>query len=115
MSARIAAAAAAAALALPAAALAWTPAQNAAFAKQLKTKIAPVFRKQAPSLALTEVTCVLPKSGTLVKCKARFSAKSAHAKVVYRIDAKLLETGQIRWTTVGHACTDARTGKAFAC
>jgi hypothetical protein len=96
-------------------AFAWTPAQNAAFAKQLKTKIKPVFKKQAPKLVLGKVTCVLPKSGALVHCKAHFSYPSAHANIVYAINARLKETGAITWTTTTHRCTDAKTGKKLAC
>jgi hypothetical protein len=43
--------AAAALLAFAPAALAWTPAQNRAFAKQLRPEIEPVFEKQAPQIA----------------------------------------------------------------
>ena len=115
MLAKLAGAAAIVAFAVPSAALAWTPAQNAAFAKNLKAKITPVFKKQAPELVLGQVTCVLPAEGTLVKCKAHFSDKPAHANIVYTINAKLTEVGDINWTTVGHSCTDSRTGKKLAC
>ena len=31
------------------------------------------------------------------------------------LTATLLDSGQIRWTTTTHTCTDAKTGKALAC
>ena len=96
-------------------ALGATPAQNAAFAKQLSAEIKPIFKKQAPKLVLGKVTCVLPKNGTVVRCKAHFSYSSAKANVVYAIKATLEETGTIKWTTTGHTCTDAKTGKKLAC
>ncbi len=106
---------AAGAFVLTATALAYTPAQNAAFAKNLATKIKPVFRKQAPKLVLRKVTCVLPKNGTVVRCKARFSYPSAKANIVYGIKATLQQTGSIKWTTTTHTCTNAKTGKKLAC
>src|SRR5262249_6508207 len=96
-------------------ALAWTPAQNAAFAKKLAVSIKPVFKKQAPQLVLGKVTCVLPAEGTLVKCKAYFSDKPANANIVYLISADLKDSGAIKWTTTAHSCTDSKTGKKLQC
>jgi hypothetical protein len=99
----------------PATVLAATPAQNKAFAKQLTTKIRPVFKKQVPQLVLGAVTCVLPLDGTVVACKAHFSDAPAHANVVYAIRATLKESGTISWTTTSHSCTDSKTGKKLPC
>ena len=118
MSARLSAAGilAAVAFAIGAqAALAWTPAQNAAFAKKLAASIKPVFKKQAPTLVLGLVTCVLPAEGTTVKCKAHFSDKPDNANILYLISADLKDSGAIKWTTTAHSCTDAKTGKKLPC
>jgi hypothetical protein len=96
-------------------ALGYTPAQNAAFAKKLALEIKPSFHSKAPGLVLGQVTCVLPQSGTVVKCKAHFSDKSANANIVYVINAKLTDSGTIKWTTGTHSCTDAKTGKTLSC
>lgn len=96
-------------------ALGFTPAENAAFAKRLSAEIKPVFKKEAPGLVLGKVTCVLPQNGTVVKCKAHFSDAKANANVVYGINANLQETGNIKWTTTTHSCTNAKTGKKLQC
>jgi hypothetical protein len=101
--------------ALQAVALGATPAQNRQFATSLAAKIKPVFKKQAPKLALSKVTCVLPLNGTVVHCKAHFSYPSAGLNVVYGIKATLQETGDIKWVTTTHSCTNAKTGKTVAC
>jgi hypothetical protein len=90
-----------------------TPAQT--FAKGLSAKIKPVFEKQAPNLVLGLVTCVLPKNGTVVNCKAHFADKPDGANIVYAIKATLQESGTIKWTTTGHTCANAKTGKKLAC
>jgi uncharacterized lipoprotein YbaY len=90
-----------------------TPGQ--AFANQLKAKITPVFKQQAPQLELGKVTCVLPKNGNVVSCQAHFGYPSAHVNVVYGIKATLEQTGQLRWTTTSHACTNAKTGEKLPC
>jgi hypothetical protein len=96
-------------------ALAWTPAQNAAFAKKLAVSITPAFKKQAPTLVLGAVTCVLPAEGTVVKCKAHFSDKPDNANILYLISADLKDSGAIKWTTTAHSCTNAKTGKKLPC
>jgi hypothetical protein len=103
------------ALAVSAPAAAWTPAQNKAFATRLAKEIEPSFRTQAPALVLGAVTCVLPAEGTVVRCKAHFADRPAGADVLYLIKATLQETGDIKWTTTGHSCIDAKTGKKLAC
>lgn len=108
-------AAALVALAGVSAAAAATPAQNAAFAKQLKGDIKPVFAKQAPGLALGKVTCTLPASGTVVHCIAHFNDPAAQANVVYGIKATLKNSGALTWTTTTHYCTSAIFHKKIAC
>jgi hypothetical protein len=96
-------------------AVAATPAQNAAFAKQLRPQIKPVFEKQAPQLVLGKVTCLLPRNGNVIHCKAHFTYPKARANIVYLIKATLLDTGKLKWTTTSHSCTDARSGKKLPC
>jgi hypothetical protein len=91
------------------------PTEAQAFATKLRSYIGPTFKKQAPKLVLGKVTCVLPKNGTVVRCKAHFAYPSGNANVLYNIKATLLETGVIKWTTTTHSCTNAKTGKTLAC
>ena len=91
-----------------------TPAENAAFAKELKADIKPVFAKQAPDFVLGKVTCTLPASGTVVHCIAHFTDPSAQANVVYGIKA-MVKAKTITWTTGTHYCTSELTHKKLAC
>lgn len=106
-----------AALALFAAgvALAASPAANAAFAKELRGYIKPAFAKQAPSLVLGKLTCVLPAKGTTVHCLAHFSDAAQKANVVYKISATLETSGDITWATTSHSCTSTTTGRKLEC
>jgi hypothetical protein len=95
-----------------------TPAENAAFAKQLKADIKPVFTKQAPGLVLGKVTCTLPASGTVVHCVAHFADLGAQADVVYGIRATIKESATkttIDWATTTHYCTSVITHKRLSC
>ncbi len=112
---RLASSLAVAALLVPLAGYAATPAENAAFAKQLRGYVKPVFAKQAPALVLGKLSCTLPLNGTVVRCLAHFSDKAAKANVVYGINATLKESGVIRWTTTTHWCNSTVTGRKLAC
>jgi hypothetical protein len=99
----------------PGTALAATPTEAQAFATKLATYMKPVFKKQAPKLVLGKVTCVLPKNGNVVHCKAHFAYPSGGLNIVYQVKATLLETGMIKWTAGSHTCTNAKTGKTVSC
>jgi hypothetical protein len=99
----------------PSAASAASPAQNAAFAKQLTTEIKPVFKRRAPYLVLGAVTCKIPLNGTVVHCLAHFTYPKYKASIVYPIAAALQETGNIKWTAENPTCTLQSTGKKFPC
>ena len=99
----------------PESAPAAAPTAAQAFATKLASYMKPVFEKQAPKLKLGPVTCVLPKNGTVVHCKAHFAYPSGGLDVIYQVKATLLETGVIKWSAGGHTCTNAKTGKTVSC
>jgi hypothetical protein len=86
-------------------------------AKTLKASMVKSYKKRAPGLTFTTVTCRLPSNGTVAHCTANFDYSSGGLKVTgfYPVSAKLLESGQIRWTASSPKCKDAKTGKALSC
>jgi hypothetical protein len=86
-------------------------------AKTLKASMVKRYKKAAPGLSFTTVTCKLPSSGTVAHCTANFDYKSGafEAKGSYAVRVKLLETGKITWTAGSPKCRNAKTGKAISC
>ena len=86
-------------------------------AKTLKTSMVARYKKVAPRLTFTTVTCRLPSSGSVAHCTAKFtySSRRVKARGYYPVTVKLLQTGQIRWTAASPRCRDARTGKTLRC
>ena len=80
----------------------------------LKASMVATFKKQAPGLKITTVTCTLPSNGTTAHCKAHFTAGTT-VKGYYPVAAKILDTGQLKWTTSAPKCFNAKTGKAIHC
>jgi hypothetical protein len=118
MNVRLAGAALVLALALlaPLSASGGTPAVNANTAATLKPLIKAKFKKVAPKLVLEKVTCNALADGVTALCKAYFSDPSAGANIVYTIKATLSDLhSSLSWTTTGHSCTDAKTGKKLSC
>jgi hypothetical protein len=108
-------AAAASMILVPASALAATPAENAAFARQMAVKINPVFAREAPDLALGQVSCALPLDGTVVHCVAHFTDLVTQVRVVYTITARLTDAGKLTWTASPDGCRSALSGRKVAC
>jgi len=57
----------------------------------LKADMVKTFKKQAPSLKLTTVTCVIPKSGAVSHCRAFFTV--GKTKGYYPVTARLHDLG----------------------
>jgi endonuclease/exonuclease/phosphatase family metal-dependent hydrolase len=68
----------------------------------------------APKLVLGKITCVLPRNGAVVRCKAHFSDRSANATPA-KDQATLLDAGVIKWSTTSHSCSNAKIAKTLAC
>jgi hypothetical protein len=102
----------AAALLAPAAGAATNP-EQLYLQKTLKAAMVKAFKKQAPGLKLTTVTCKLPSSGTVARCVAHFAA--GRVKGYYPVKATLHESGTMSWTTSAPTCFSATTNKRVAC
>src|SRR5437763_11883562 len=82
---------------VPVAALAATDPRVAYLQKTLKADMVKTFKKQAPKLVITTVTCVLPKDGLTSHCKASFT--DGPIKGYYPVVAKLHDVGgTLTWT-----------------
>jgi hypothetical protein len=82
--------------------------------KTLKADMVKTFKKQAPKLTLTKVTCVLPKSGATSHCKASFTTSGI--KGYYPVVAKLHDVGgTLTWTASSPKCWNAAKKKYVAC
>jgi hypothetical protein len=79
----------------------------------LKASMVTAFKKQAPSLKITTVTCKLPTNGTTAHCKANFTAGTV--KGYYPVAATILASGKLKWTASSPKCFNAKTGKAISC
>jgi hypothetical protein len=107
-------AAAMVALAAGGAATAATPAQNKAFAKELRADLKPTFAKKAPALVLGTVTCTLAKSGKTARCHAHFTDPKAKADVVYAVTAQ--RSGSvIKWSAGSPVCSEESTHTPINC
>ena len=82
--------------------------------KTLKANMVTTFKKQAPSLKLTTLSCKLPKDGTTAHCKAFFVVSKT--KGYYPVTAKLHELGgKLTWTATSPKCWNAAKKTYVAC
>jgi len=81
--------------------------------RSLKADMAKSFKKRAPSLEITTVSCKLPVSGTVAHCTAHFVV--GQVKGYYKVSATIHESGQLTWTAASPRCFDAKSGKALRC
>jgi len=97
-------------------AFAGSPSVNADTAATLKPLIKAKFKKAAPKLVLTKVTCNALSNGVTALCKAYFSDTPDGANIIYTIKATLSDVhNSLSWSTTGHSCTDKKTGKNLPC
>lgn len=82
-------------------------------AKGLKTQMVKTFKKQAPGLKITTVTCKAPKSGVTENCTAHFTAGST--KGYYLVKATIHDSGKLTWVAQSPKCLNTKTGKYGAC
>jgi hypothetical protein len=82
-------------------------------AKSLKTQMVKTFKKQAPALKITTVTCTAPTSGVTAKCTAHFTDGSI--KGYYPVKATIHDNGKMTWVAQSPKCLNAKTGKYGAC
>ena len=80
----------------------------------LKADMVATFKKQAPGLKITTVTCKLPTSGTTAHCTAHFTAGST-VNGYYPVTAKILDSGTLKWTAALPKCFSVKTGKRITC
>ena len=81
--------------------------------KSLKADMAKSFKKRAPSLEITTVSCRLPSKGTVAHCTAHFLV--GQVKGYYKVSATIHESGQLTWTAASPRCFDKKSGKALRC
>ena len=82
--------------------------------KTLKADMVATFKKQAPGLKITTVTCKIPADGVTSHCKAYFTAGSR--KGYYPVLAKLQDLGgKLRWTAASPRCWNAQKKRYVAC
>ena len=82
--------------------------------RTLKADMVKAFKKQAPTLKFTTVTCVLPESGSTAHCKAFFTVSGT--KGYYPVTAKLHDLGgTLTWTAQSPKCLNTNTKKYIAC
>jgi hypothetical protein len=82
--------------------------------RTLKADMVKAFKKQAPTLKFTTVTCVLPKSGSTAHCKAFFTVSGT--KGYYPVTATLHDLGgTLTWTARSPKCLNPKTQKYIAC
>ena len=80
----------------------------------LKADMVKTFKKQAPSLKLSTVTCVIPKSGATSHCKAFFTV--GKTKGYYPVTAVLHDLGgKLTWTARSPKCWVAAKKTYLAC
>jgi hypothetical protein len=80
----------------------------------LKADMVKTFKKQAPKLKITTVTCVVPKEGITSHCKAYFIV--SRTKGYYPVTAKLHDLGgTLTWTAQSPKCWDTAKKKYVAC
>jgi hypothetical protein len=82
--------------------------------KTLKANMVTTFKKQAPSLKLTTVSCKLPADGSTAHCKAFF--RVSRTKGYYPVTAKLHDLGgKLTWTATSPKCWNPAKKKYVAC
>ena len=83
--------------------------------KTLKADMVTSFKKQAPTLKITTVTCTIPANGgTTTHCKAYFT--SGGTKGYYPVTTKFHDLGgKLSWTAQSPKCLSATTKKYAAC
>src|SRR5262249_41066165 len=82
--------------------------------KTLKANMVKTFKKQAPSLELTTLSCKLPANGVTAHCKAFFRVSGT--KGYYPVVAKLQDLGgKLTWTAQSPQCWNAAKKKYVAC
>jgi hypothetical protein len=82
--------------------------------KTLKADMVATFKKQAPKLTITTVTCKLPSEGVTSHCKAFFRISTT--KGYYPVTAKLQDLGgKLTWTAQSPKCWSAAKKRYLAC
>ena len=79
----------------------------------LKAEMVKTFKKQAPTLKITTVSCVPPTNGTTAHCKAYFTASGT--KGYYPVTATIHDSGKLSWTAQSPKCLNATTKKYALC
>ena len=81
----------------------------------LKADMTKSFKKQAPNLKITLVTCKIPKSGGVTTaCKAYFMTNGV--KGYYPVTAKFHDLGgTLSWTAQSPKCQNPTTKKYTPC
>lgn len=80
----------------------------------LKADMVKTFKKQAPSLRLTTVRCVIPQSGAVSRCKAFFTVGKTRG--YYPVTATLHDLGgKLTWTAKSPKCWVAAKKTYRAC
>jgi hypothetical protein len=96
------------------AASAGTPAQNKAFAKELRPDIKTKFATEAKALVLGTVTCTVAKNDKTASCHAHFTDPSVKADVVYAVSAR--RSGSvITWSASSPVCTEGAAHVRVTC
>jgi hypothetical protein len=82
--------------------------------KTLKANMVKTFKKQAPSLKITTVSCRLPADGVTSHCKAFFTVSKT--KGYYPVVAKLHDLGgKLTWTAQSPQCWNPAKKKYVSC
>ena len=81
--------------------------------RTLKADMVRAFKKQAPTLKFTTVTCVLPENGVTAHCKAFFTVSGT--KGYYPVKATIHDSGKLSWTAQSPKCLNPKTKKYVAC
>ena len=82
--------------------------------KTLKANMVKTFKKQAPRLEITTVSCKLPANGITSHCKAFFAVGTT--KGYYPVTAKLHDLGgKLTWTAQSPKCWNPSKKKYVAC
>ena len=82
--------------------------------KTLKANMVTTFKKQAPSLKLTTVSCKLPADGSTAHCKAFFTV--SRTKGYYPVTATLHDLGgKLTWTATSPKCWNPAKQKYVSC
>jgi hypothetical protein len=100
--------------AVPVAASAAVDPEQLRLQNSLKAQMVKVFKKQAPKLTITRVTCKLPESGNTSHCKAYFTVGTTRG--YYPVTATLHDLGgKLTWTASSPKCWNPTTKRYAAC